>query len=47
MFAGAAKALLLNQLSSEPPPAVSDTPGTRSGRRDAVVPRATSSTVAS
>src|SRR5271155_2315393 len=41
--AGAANALVLNQRFADPPPAVNDVPGTRSGRSEPAVPRATSS----
>jgi hypothetical protein len=44
--AGAAKAAVLNHFRSDPPPAVIEALGTRSGRNVPAVPRATSATAA-
>jgi hypothetical protein len=44
--AGVVKAAVLNHFSSDPPPAVIETPGTRSGRSEPAVPRATSASAA-
>src|SRR5215469_3813167 len=43
---GFSKAALLNQLSWVPPPEVREMPGTRSGRSEPALPRATSATAA-